>query len=66
MTIKLANNTESTMNASTEPSFLPFTRVGVYLSPFGIASRVLSSFMRLMLTDTESCISIENHNKEGE
>ena len=66
MTIKLAYNTESAMNASTEPSFLSFTTVELYLEPKGIDSLLLSSFMRLMLIDTESCISIENQNKEGE
>ena len=54
------------MNTSTEPSFLSFTTVELYLKPLGIDSHLLSSFMRLMLIDAESCISIENHNKEGE
>ena len=54
------------MNTSTEPSFLSFTTVELHLEPTGIDSHLLSSFMRLMLIETESCISIENHNKEGE
>ena len=54
------------MNTSNEPSFLSFTTVELYLEPKGIDSHLLSSFMRLMLIDAESCISIENHNKEGE
>ena len=66
MTIKLANNTESGVNTSTEPSFLSFTTVELHLEPTGIDSHLLSSFIRLMLIDAESCISIENHNKEGE
>ena len=64
--IKLAYKTESGVNTSTEPSFLSFTTVELYLEPTGIDSRLLSSFIKLMLIDAESCISIENHNKEGE
>ena len=54
------------MNTSTEPSFLSFTTVELYMEPERIDSRLLSSFMRLMLIDTESCISIQIQNKEGE